>query len=40
MIRRFSPFLERAFDGTLTEDRRDKMLTYIRNSGAIEKAQQ
>ena len=36
----FQPFLNRAFDGTLTEDERGKMLTYIRESGAIEKSQQ
>ncbi|WP_432359063.1 polyprenyl synthetase family protein [Sporosarcina sp. UB5] len=36
----FQPFLNRSFDGTLTEDERSKMLTYIRQSGAIEKSQQ
>ena len=35
----FHPFMERSFDGTLTETERDDMLLYIRNSGAIEKAQ-
>ena len=35
----FRPFMDRCFDGTLTAFDRDKMLSYIRNSGAIEKAQ-
>lgn len=35
----FRPFMEHAFDGTLTESERDDMLAYIRRSGAIEKAQ-
>lgn len=36
----FQPFLLRSFDGSLTEEERGLMLTYIRKSGAIEKAQQ
>lgn len=35
----FRPFMERSFDKTLSQSDREKMLTYIRNSGAIEKAQ-
>ncbi|MDN4608738.1 polyprenyl synthetase family protein [Sporosarcina highlanderae] len=35
----FQPFLIRSFDGTLTEEERIRMLGYIRQSGAIEKAQ-
>ncbi len=35
----FQPYMERSFDGTLTELDRDEMLTYIRGTGAIEKAQ-
>lgn len=35
----FSPYMERAFNQTLTEDERNAMLAYIRNSGAIEKAE-
>lgn len=35
----FRPFMERSFDGTLTEPEREEMLRYIRQSGAIEKAQ-
>ncbi|MFC5603255.1 polyprenyl synthetase family protein [Sporosarcina koreensis] len=36
----FQPYLYRAFDGSLTEDDRGRMLAYIRQSGAIEKSQQ
>ena len=36
----FQPFLDSAFDGTMTEDERGRMLAYIRESGAIEKSQQ
>lgn len=36
----FRPFLIRSFDGTLTEEERIEMLRYIRQSGAIEKAQE
>ena len=35
----FRPFMEKSFDGTLSDDEREEMLTYIRSSGAIEKAQ-
>ena len=35
----FQPYMEQAFDGTLTEQARDEMLSYIRQSGAIEKAE-
>lgn len=35
----FQPYLKHSFDGTLTEEDRGKMLTYIRQSGAIERAQ-
>ena len=35
----FRPYMTRAFDGTLTEVERMEMLTYIRNTDAIEKAQ-
>ncbi|WP_438318434.1 polyprenyl synthetase family protein [Sporosarcina sp. FA9] len=35
----FRPFMERSFDKTLSQSDREKMLTYIRKSGAIEKAQ-
>jgi heptaprenyl diphosphate synthase len=35
----FRPYMQRSFDGTLTESDRDEMLSYIRNSGAIQKAQ-
>ncbi|KXH82023.1 polyprenyl synthetase family protein [Sporosarcina sp. HYO08] len=35
----FQFYMERSFDGTLTEQERDQMLTYIRRSGGIEKAQ-
>ncbi|WP_210469191.1 polyprenyl synthetase family protein [Sporosarcina sp. 6E9] len=34
----FLPYLERAFEGTLTELEREDMLTFIRQSGAIQKA--
>ncbi|MEK5039259.1 polyprenyl synthetase family protein [Sporosarcina sp. FSL K6-3457] len=36
----FRPYMERSFDGTLTECERDEMLAYIRGTGAIEQAQQ
>ncbi|MBE1554112.1 polyprenyl synthetase family protein [Sporosarcina limicola] len=36
---KFKPYLERSFDGTLTEMEREEMLVYIRSSGAIQKAQ-
>ena len=36
----FQPYMERSFDGTLTEADRDDMLLYIRGTGAIEQAQQ
>lgn len=36
----FQPFLIRSFNGTLTEEERMEMLRYIRQSGAIEKAQE
>lgn len=36
----FRPYMEQAFAGTLTESDRAKMLSYIRKSGAIEKAQE
>jgi heptaprenyl diphosphate synthase len=36
----FKPYMERSFDGTLTEVDRDEMLMYIRGTGAIEKALQ
>lgn len=35
----FIPYMESCFDGTLTEKNREEMLSYVRNSGAIEKAQ-
>lgn len=35
----FQPYLVRSFNGTLTDDERGEMLTYIRQSGAIERAQ-
>ena len=35
----FKPYLERAFDGTLTDNEREEMLSFIRKSGAIEKAE-
>lgn len=35
----FIPYMERCFDGTLTENEREDMLSYVRHSGAIEKAQ-
>lgn len=35
----FRPFMLRAFEGTLSETERVEMLTYIRKTGAIEKAQ-
>lgn len=35
----FQPYMQRAFDGTITEDERQQMLQYIRQSGAIEQAQ-
>ncbi|CAM3057964.1 polyprenyl synthetase family protein [Filibacter tadaridae] len=35
----FRPFMEHSFAGTLSESTRDEMLLYIRNSGAIQKAQ-
>jgi len=35
----FRPYMERAFDGTLTELDRKKMISFIRESGAIEKAE-
>ena len=34
----FSPYLKRAFEGTLTELEREDMLTFIRQSDAIQKA--
>lgn len=34
----FQPYMERSFDGTLTEADRDDMLLYIRGTGAIEQA--
>lgn len=36
----FQPYMERSFDGTLTEADRDDMLLYVRGTGAIAKAQQ
>ncbi|BAQ10812.1 heptaprenyl diphosphate synthase component II [Bacillus sp. OxB-1] len=36
---RFRPYMERAFDGSLTESGRREMLAFIRRSGAIERAQ-
>ncbi len=36
---KFIPFMERSFDGTLTELERDEMLTYIRSTEAIRMAQ-
>ncbi|MCG3089947.1 polyprenyl synthetase family protein [Sporosarcina cyprini] len=35
----FKPYMLKSFDGSLTEPERGEMLSYIRNSGAIEKAQ-
>lgn len=35
----FKPYLVQAFEGTLTEEARGKMLAYVRQSGAIEKAE-
>ena len=35
----FIPYMEQCFDGTLKEADREEMLSYIRHSGAIEKAQ-
>ena len=35
----FVPYMKKAFEGTLTEVEREEMLTYIRQSGAIEKSQ-
>ena len=35
----FRPYMERAFDGTLTELDRGKMISFIRESNAIEKAE-
>ena len=35
----FRPYMESAFNGTLTDEDREKMLSYIRTSGAIEKAE-
>lgn len=35
----FYPFIKRSFEGTLTNEERDEMLLYIRQSGAIEKAE-
>lgn len=35
----FQPYMAQAFNGTLTEQARDEMLSYIRQSGAIEKAE-
>ena len=35
----FRPYMESSFDKTLTETKRNEMLSYIRSSGAIEKAQ-
>lgn len=35
----FQPYLQRSFDGTLTEEERAEMIKYIRKSGAIERAQ-
>lgn len=34
----FRPYMVQAFEGTLTEQSREEMLAYIRQSGAIEKA--
>lgn len=34
----FQPYMERAFNGELTENERQSMLDYVRQSGAIEKA--
>ena len=36
---KFKPFMQRSFNGTLTESERDEMLTYIKSTDAIEKAQ-
>lgn len=36
---KFQPYMVQAFNGTLTEQSREEMLTYIRKSGAIEKAE-
>ena len=36
--RTFRPYMTRAFEGTLTEMERMEMLTYIRNTDAIEKS--
>ncbi|NYF24502.1 polyprenyl synthetase family protein [Sporosarcina sp. JAI121] len=35
----FRPYMERSFDGTLTEADRQAMLSYIRSTGAIQMAQ-
>lgn len=35
----FQPYMRQAFDGTLTEQARNEMLSYIRQSGAIAKAE-
>ena len=35
----FQPYLKSAFEGSLTEEDRVKMLAFIRQSGAVEKAQ-
>lgn len=35
----FLPYMKRSFEGTLTDTQREEMLLYIRQSGAIEKAQ-
>ena len=39
MMLNFQPYMKRSFDGTLTESDREEMLTYIRSTGAIQKAQ-
>lgn len=36
----FKPYMERAFEGTLTEQERESMLLYIKQSGAIQKAEE
>ena len=39
MMLNFQPYMKQSFDGTLTESEREEMLTYIRGTEAIEKAQ-
>lgn len=36
----FKPYMEKAFEGTLTEQERESMLLYIKQSGAIQKAEE